>query len=717
MTIISRKTPFELKNQQLANRKRYEIFFLLLISLFCTEVHAQHTTENLSTSSNSYYIDAISGNDNNEGTMNSPWKSLDKITARTFLPGDNIYFKRGTSYNGSVTINGNGTQSMPITVGAYGTGAAPRLTNPNYEVNNGNAMRVRGDFQIVENLYFHHTAPAPTNASSFEEVWEVGALHISMGNDYAIIRNNEFANVPKAIQSYSQHSLITGNYIHDANMDQENGFLQNPYWGPIGIQLGIGNQEVSHNRIENMYATGGAFGADGGAIEIDDGRNHKDNINIHHNRTYHNMGFLEVSYWDDIAFKESNNMVVEYNLSRDYQSFLLWWAPTHNSLVKNNTIIRDDNEVQGNWNAVFILDAPPGDINLTKNIVVVDNDQTEAIFIQGYDGAVNNVNHTDNCYWNVAGGSINLGLTKQSSEIFSDPLFISYTNKNYYLQNNSPANGWGAFGVMETDADGDGYNATVDCDDTNANINPSQSEIPYNGIDDDCNAATRDDDLDQDGVGVADDCNDLNANIYPNASEIADNGIDEDCDGQDSTSGNVCNDENMMLNDHVISAQIYETNGTIVSAQHLSNGGVVIYDSNNSITLMPGFLATGGATLHAFIEGCDENMVVEAHPPAENREIPNMSVPAKLPQILTLTVVPNPFKHNPSIKYEIVEAGYSTLMIVNALGQPIKQLFSNTWQASGKYSFTLESHLFPKGIYFAILKNGKQVSTQKFIKN
>ena len=711
------KTPIELKKQQVVGKRGYGIFLLLLIILFSMEVHAKNIAGDLSNLFNSYYIDAIGGNDNNEGTINSPWQSLDKITARTFLPGDNIYFKRGTSYNGSVTINGNGTQSMPITVGAYGTGAAPRLTNPNYGVNKGNAMRIRGDFQIVENLYFHHTAPAPTNASSFEEVWEIGALHISMGNDHVIIRNNEFANVPKAIQSYSQHSLITGNYIHDANMDQENGFLQNPYWGPIGIQLGIGNQEVSHNRIENMYAEGGAFVADGGAIEIDDGRNHKDNIHIHHNSTYHNMGFTEISYWDDIAFRESNNIVIEYNLSRDYQSFLLWWAPTHNSVVKNNTIIRDDNEVQGNWNAVFILDAPPGNINLTKNIVVVDNDQTEAIFIEGFDGAVNDVTHTQNCYWNVAGGSINLGLTKQSSEIFADPLFISYTDKNYFLQTNSPASGWGAFGVMETDADGDGYNATVDCDDTNANINPGQSEIPYNGIDDDCNATTQDDDLDQDGFDVAVDCNDLNSNIYPNAPEIADNGIDEDCDGQDSSSENVCSNENMVLNDHITSAQIYETNGTIASAQNISNGGAVIYDSNNSITLMPGFSATGGATFHAFIDGCEENMVIETPLPAENRAIPNTPVSSKLPQKLRLTVAPNPFKHNPSIKYEIVEAGYSTLMIVNALGQPMKQLFSNTWQASGKYAFTLESYLFPKGIYFVILKNGKQVSTQKIIKN
>ncbi len=631
MKRINCKTPVELKKQQLSSRRGYRILLLVVI-LFSTEGYAHNTLENLLTSSNSYYIDAVGGNDNNNGSINNPWRSLNKVSATTFLPGDNIYFKRGTSYTGSVTINGNGTQGMPITVGAYGTGAAPKLTNPNYGVNKGNAMRVRGDFQIIENLYFHHTAPAPSHASSFEEVWEIGALHISMGNDHVIIRNNEFANIPKAIQSYSQNSLITANYIHDANMDQENGFLQNPYWGPIGIQLGIGNQEVSHNRIENMYAVGGEFIADGGAIEIDDGRNHKDNIKIHHNETYHNMGFLEVSYWDDITFRESNNMVVEYNLSRDYQSFLLWWAPTHNSIVKNNTIIRDDNEVEGNWNAVFILDAPPGDINLTKNIVVVDNDQTESIFIQGYDGAVNDVSHTDNCYWNVDGGSINLGLTKQSTEIITDPLFISYTDKNYFLQTGSPATDWGAFGVMEM-------------------------------------------------------------------------------------AGNACTKENLILSGEITSSQIHETDGRIESTQNISNSSSVIYDSSSSITLKPDFSVSSGATLHAFIDGCDKSITVEENTPIRNRQIQDTPVPSQPSQIATLAVSPNPFHNTTYINYEITVAGYSTVMVVNALGQIMQQPLSNTWQESGKYTFTIDSHLFPKGIYYVILKSNKQVCNRKIIKN
>jgi len=275
------------------------ILFTILFALNC----------GLSSTGSDYYIDSVSGSDDNSGAgENSAWKSPSKVSGVTFQSGDNIYFKRGSSYSGCVTINGNGTASNPITISAYGTGNAPSFTNPNVDDSNGNAMRIRGDYQIVDSLYFHHTAAA-WDSSGYERVWSVGALHVSLGNDHVIIRNNEFANNAKAIQSYSEYSLITQNNIHDGNPDQSNGFLSAPYWGPIGIHLGIGNQEVSYNAITNMYVMGGEWGGDGGAIELDDGRNHKDNIHIHHNTTLHNMGFMEVSYVHDIAKISSSNVV------------------------------------------------------------------------------------------------------------------------------------------------------------------------------------------------------------------------------------------------------------------------------------------------------------------------------------------------------------------------------------------------------------------------
>ncbi len=46
--------------------------------------------------------------------------------------------------------------------------------------------------------------------------------------------------------------------------------------------------------------------------------------------------------------------------------------------------------------------------------------------------------------------------------------------------------------VSQPDADGDGWDANVDCNDQNPNVNPGEKEIINNGIDDDCNPATPD---------------------------------------------------------------------------------------------------------------------------------------------------------------------------------------------------------------------------------
>jgi len=89
----------------------------------------------------------------------------------------------------------------------------------------------------------------------------------------------------------------------------------------------------------------------------------------------------------------------------------------------------------------------------------------------------------------------------------------------------------------EEDLDADTYLACEDspgehdCDDQDPHAWPGANEVPYDGIDQDCDGADLVD-VDGDGVpGPDEDCDDEDPEIHPGVDEVCDDGVDNDCDG------------------------------------------------------------------------------------------------------------------------------------------------------------------------------------------
>ena len=70
---------------------------------------------------NTYYVDSTKGNDSNDGlSPETAFASIDKLNTITFLPGDEILFKKGETFVGCFKPQGSGTEAAPIKIASYG---------------------------------------------------------------------------------------------------------------------------------------------------------------------------------------------------------------------------------------------------------------------------------------------------------------------------------------------------------------------------------------------------------------------------------------------------------------------------------------------------------------------------------------------------------------------------------------------------------------------
>jgi Right handed beta helix region len=70
-----------------------------------------------------YYI-SIHGNDNDFGTINNPLRTISKVNRLKLIAGDTLNFKGEQEFIGTLKLNVNTKQNMPLIITSYGAGRA-----------------------------------------------------------------------------------------------------------------------------------------------------------------------------------------------------------------------------------------------------------------------------------------------------------------------------------------------------------------------------------------------------------------------------------------------------------------------------------------------------------------------------------------------------------------------------------------------------------------
>ena len=341
-----------------------------------------------------YYLDSVSGDDANGGTsVLKPWKTLAKVNATVFSPGDIILFKSGSTWSGQLWPKGSGTDRHPIIVDKYGGESKPvincagqaqdalLLKNQEYwEVNNLEITNTgetpaprRGVHMVAENfgqvhhLYLRHVTIHDVNGVDDQKV-NGGINYDAIGDSKPSrfvdlrIENNRIFHVDRSgIFGWSTHwvrskwypslgVVVRNNVLGDIGGDGivvvatdgalvEHNVVSNANQRSAGYNVAIWPWSADNTIIQYNEAYGTRGQRDGEGFDSDwNSRNTLIQYNYSHDN---DGGFLLICNEGGHDPSESAgnvDTVVRYNISQnDHHRGVNVAGPVSNAIIYNNT--------------------------------------------------------------------------------------------------------------------------------------------------------------------------------------------------------------------------------------------------------------------------------------------------------------------------------------------------------------------------------------------
>ena len=124
-----------------------------------------------------YYVDAVNGNDLNDGTsISTAWQNLTKLYSLQVSPGSTINLSCGSVWTGQqLKFFGSGNASNSIKVDQYGSGLKPIIHGNGLTTSNQGVVYLYNQQYIeINNLEITNTPNTPNNADFFVGLYQNG---------------------------------------------------------------------------------------------------------------------------------------------------------------------------------------------------------------------------------------------------------------------------------------------------------------------------------------------------------------------------------------------------------------------------------------------------------------------------------------------------------------------------------------------------------------
>lgn len=425
-----------------------------------------------------YYVDP-NGNDNNPGTSTTTaWKTLEKVNATTFSPGDRILFKSGGVWTGTLQPKGSGAPGALIVIDKYDGDARPIINGGGPSNDFSTVLLKDQSYWEINNLEVTNTTPqGPTYRLTGIRLEcpkrpEQPYTNISIKNCY-------IHNVNSALLGNPNYSKFQGGIITDGRFDTiliQNCLISHCSMEGIHTQSDLDfayrskNIIIDNNRIENIEGDGVVIAEVAGGCRATNNVVYNSCISnaanfaglwtyfsyktvISHNEVYgmKGGGTNDGMAWDSDTGCDGD--IIEYNYSHDNNGgFLLLMPGANNITVRYNVSVNDvgttghrkliligpgggsNNQI---YNNVFYLKNPvskifwghPTGVTASNNIFFAAPTATINDLVSDGEKTVTpngSVAFRNNCFYPSAVFSpLNWGTSVRSNNFHANPQFIN----------------------------------------------------------------------------------------------------------------------------------------------------------------------------------------------------------------------------------------------------------------------------------------------------